>query len=516
MTYRKLETHIERPQKNSGEKCKLSLVFFCGLLICILVSFCKNADKLEDTPPPPNILFIAVDDLRPELGSYGNAIVQSPNIDRLASEGFKFENHFVAVPTCGPSRHCLLTGKAPTTREEIKNSVSANTLSGKVESEMPETFLHHLRRNGYYTVGVGKISHHPDGHVYGYMESPEDRPLELPHSWDEMLLNDAKWGSGHNSFFGYADGSNRNTLNKEVKPYENADVADTAYVDGLTARLAIEKLKELRTKKDPFCLAVGFFKPHLPFTAPKKYWDLYNRNDIPVSPAKDIPLNINLKSLQASGEFNQYKLGEEKSSLSQSVSDDYARKLIHAYYACISYVDAQIGMLLQELEESGLAENTIIVLWSDHGWHLGDHRVWGKHTLFERALHSPLIIKTPNDAPARAIQEVVSSLDIYPTLMDLCNIKMPYKSDGQSMVSLLENDTVASWDNEAFSYFRNGITLRTSDYRLTKYYREERPVIELYDHTQDRNERENIADLLPAIRDSLMSRLELGDTGLYN
>lgn len=491
-------------------------VSFVGIILSLFGLYSCNNKEFKHKVQQPNILFIAIDDLRPELGAYGNQIVQSPNIDKLANEGYLFENHYVVVPTCGPSRHCLLTGLAPRSRDEIRNSVSANTLSQKEEGDSPETFLHQLRRNGYYTVGIGKISHHPDGHVYGYMESPENRPLELPRSWDEMLLNDSKWKSGHNSFFGYADGSNRNSLNKEVRPYENADVPDTAYVDGLTTQLAIQKMQELKKQKEPFCLAVGFFKPHLPFTAPKKYWDLYDREKIEISESSFIPAGINEKSLQSSGEFNQYKLGEEKASLAQPLSDAYSRKLKHAYYSCISYIDAQVGMLLQELEDSGMAENTIVVLWGDHGWHLGDHLVWGKHTLMDRALHSPLIIRKPDQTAPRNIEEVVSTLDIYPTLMDMCNIEMPYAGDGQSMMPILESTTKHSWDNEAFSYFKEGISMKTPEFRITQFYRDEQPDVELYNHLLDPLESVNMASEYPSIRDSLLVQLEKGNTGLYN
>jgi len=278
----------------------------------------------------------------------------------------------------------------PKTTGYLSNEACRTYISGKPETKYPKTFIHHLRRNGYYTVGIGKISHYVDGLLYGYTD-PVGTEYELPHSWDEMLLDDKKWGSGHNAFFGYANGTNRNTLNKEVKPYECADVPDTAYVDGLTANLAIKKLRELKMKNQPFFLGVGFFKPHLPFNSPKKYWDLYDESKLPLSPTPFIPENVNKASLHNSGEFNQYKLGEEKASLEAPVSDAYARKLRHAYFACVSFTDAQIGKVLTELDKLELAENTIVVLWGDHGWHLGDHLVWGKHTIFERALKSPLI-----------------------------------------------------------------------------------------------------------------------------
>jgi len=463
----------------------------------------------------PNILFIAVDDLRPELGCYGNEVIHTPHIDRLAEGGTLFTNHFVTVPTCGASRHSLLTGLLPTTRKHISNRASVEFLTNQPEKSVPETFIHHLKRNGYYTVGIGKISHSADGLVYEYEGSPENAPLELPHSWSEMLFDADKWKTGWNAFFGYADGTNRNTLQKEVKPYEAADVEDEGYPDGLTANLAIEKLQELKAKDQPFFLGVGFFKPHLPFNAPKKYWDLYERDEIPLSPAPIIPENINLASLHGSGEFNQYKLGEEKASLSGSVSDAYARKLRHAYYASVSYIDAQVGKVLEQLETLGLAENTIVVLWGDHGWHLGDQRVWGKHTCFDWALRSALIIKHPEMKGGLQSDEIVSTVDIYPTLMEFTNLKMPYEGDGQSLRKLLQNKGLKKWRNTAYSYFRNGVSVRTPRYRFTKYFREEQPTLELYDHENDPHEMINIASTSTRVIERLTPIWAKGNTGLY-
>ena len=487
------------------------------LLIIILSIFysCFGERSITQEDQKPNILFIAIDDLRPELGCYGNEHIISPNIDKLADQGYLFTNHFVNVPTCGASRHCLLTGQLPKSREHVKNSITATTTSLQEENEIPESFIHQLRRNGYYTVGIGKITHHPDGYVYGYLDPPSDQ-LELPYSWDEMLLDDEKWGSGHNAFFGYADGTNRHTHDKNVKPYEMADVPDEAYPDGLTAKLAIEKLKELKAKDQPFFLGVGFFKPHLPFTSPKKYWDMYERENIPLAPFAGIPENTSKASLHGSGEFNQYKLGEEKASLDAPVSDDYARKARHAYFACVSFIDAQVGKLLDELDELGLAENTIVVLWGDHGWHLGDHLVWGKHTVFERSLRSAFMMRIPNMNGGRSIDNIVSTTDIYPTLMELCGSDVEHHLDGTSMVSLIDDPDNAPWRNTAYSYFRNRISVRTNRYRLSKYFRDEQPVIELFDHQTDPNETRNTAGDNPEIVEQLMPVLEQGNTGLFS
>jgi len=481
----------------------------------LIVSACinKRAEK-------PNVLFIAVDDLRPELGCYGHENIKSPNIDKLASNGIVFANHYSNVPTCGASRYTLLTGMLPVNPSDAGNEAIHKALSGKPEEERPESFIHHLKRNGYHTIGIGKISHYVDGLLYGYNDSVGTE-RELPHSWDELLFDAGKWETGWNAFFGYADGSNRQSMKRQVKPYENADVPDEGYPDGLTVNIALEKLREMgekqKTNQDtPFFLGVGFFKPHLPFNSPKKYWDLYEESQIPISEHPELPEYVALASLHGSGEFNGYALGEEKASLKESVSDDYAKKIRHAYFAAISYTDAQIGKLLDELEVLDLDNNTIVIVWGDHGWHLGDHRVWGKHTLFDYALNSALIIKDPYNKKQKGeyVNKTVSTIDIYPTLMELCGIEMPHQTDGSSLVPLLTNPEI-KFENQAFGYFRKGISLRTDRYRLTRYFRDKEPLVELYDHHSDPFESINIAASHPKLIDSLMLIWQKGNTGLY-
>jgi arylsulfatase A-like enzyme len=482
------------------------------LLFLFLFLLCSCTGKQDQ----PNVLFICVDDLRPELGCYGNSVALSPNLDELASDGIVFLNHFVQVPTCGASRYSMLTGRLPRKRSELGNEAIRQNISGKQENMHPETFIHQLRRNGYYTVGIGKISHYVDGRLYGYND-PVGTDLELPNSWDEMLFDPGKWGTGWNAFFGYADGSNRQSMNKMVKPYEAGDVTDAGYPDGLTTNLAIDKLHELKNTDQPFLLAIGFFKPHLPFNSPKSYWDEYDEASIPLSPIPLLPENVNRMSLHSSGEFNQYALGEEMASLDQKVSDAYARKIRHAYLACITYIDAQIGKVLYELKRLGLDKNTVIVVWGDHGWHLGDQLVWGKHTIFEQALKSALIIREPGkkQGPSKC-NKVVSSIDIFPTMLELCGIDSPNETDGESLVPLLRDPGLLDWSERSYGYYRNGITLRTERYRLTKYFRNEYPIIELYDHFTDPYESKNIADEYPHRVDSLLFFLEEGNLGLYD
>jgi len=462
----------------------------------------------------PNVLFIAVDDLRTELGAYGNEVIKTPNIDKLAFQGRIFTNHFVQVPTCGASRHSLLTGWRPRQKSHLGHEATVKGISNKPETEYPETFIHNLRRNGYYTIGMGKISHYPDNLIYGYTDQPSDNK-ELPHSWDEFVFDAGKWKTGWNAFFGYADGENRQSMNRQVKPYECGSVDDDGYPDGLTAKLAISKLKELKQKEQPFFLGVGFFKPHLPFTAPKKYWDLYDPKDISLSPTPFIPENVNKASLHDSGELNGYQLTDEKAGLDGPVSEEYARKLRHAYYASVSYIDAQVGKLLDELETLDLAKNTIVVLWGDHGWHLGDHLTWGKHTIFERSLKSSLIVKTPRmNQPGVPANGIVESVDIYPSLMDLCGVKKPNDLDGSSFTGQLKNPQ-APGKEAAYGYFRKGISARTKRYRLTRYFRDAEPVMELYDHQTDPNETVNIAQQNPELVESLLPIWQKGNTGVY-
>lgn len=473
---------------------------------------------IQTKKSPPNVLFICIDDLRPDLNCYGNSEIHSPNLDALAAGATVFTRHYATVPTCGASRYAMLTGKRPMTPAEISNEACVTELSRRPRTEIPETFIDHLRRSGYYTVGIGKISHMPDGYVYGY-EEPKSDILELPHSWDEMLFNAGKWGTGHNAFFGYADGSNRQSRKKQVKPYEGADVGDEGYPDGLSAQLAVGKLQELAQKGQPFFLGVGFFKPHLPFTAPQKYWDLYDESKITLTPSPNIPENVNLASLHNSGEFNSYEAGEEKPSLQKPVSDAYARKLRHAYYASVSYTDAQVGKVLDELKRLGLDKNTVVVLWSDHGWQLGDYRVWGKHTLFERAVRSVLMVRTPgHTSPGEQGQkrdEIVSTIDIYPTLLELCAQKPHAKIDGRSFVNLLGKAKKPVWDNVAYSYYDHGISVRTDRYRFTKYFRKPEPTLELYDHTTDPFENRNVAADNPKVVEKLTPIWAKGNNGTF-
>jgi arylsulfatase A-like enzyme len=477
------------------------------LFVVFILTVACDSKKNNSASSSPNILFIAVDDLRPELGIYGNRVVKSPNIDQLAREGSFFKRHYVQVPTCGASRYSLMTGLRPQKKIHIDNRVFYREMANQDEDERPESIVHHLRRNGYTTVGIGKLSHSVDGLVYGYNENPSN-VKEMPYSWDRFVFNPGKWKTGWNAFFAYANGENRQSLKGQTKPYESANVPDEGYPDGLILNSAVEELKKLKAGQKPFFLGVGFFKPHLPFNAPKKYWDLYDRSSIPIAPDSFIPQNVHPKSVGKMGEFYNYKLSDEKPTLDQPISDEYARKLIHGYYASISYVDHLIGKLLAELKSLDLDKNTIVVLWGDHGWHLGNDRKWGKHSLFERSLRSALIVKLPGvNHISKEINTIVESVDLYPTLLDFCGIEKPYKLDGKSLMDMMQSDGMDK-DYRAFGFWKEGVSIRTDRYRLNSFFRKEEPKIELFDHLIDPEENMNIAADNQKIVDSLMPILQ--------
>ena len=477
------------------------------IIVCCLLSDVSAQHKVLANDRP-NILFILVDDLRPELGCYGHAYAKTPNIDKLASRSAIFTKHYVTVPTCGASRASLLTGRLPRKPADLSNEVLEHRLRSGIadQSAGPESFVEQFRRNGYHTVGIGKISHAADGYIYKYSD-PISQQRELPNSWDELCFNPGQWKTGWNAFFGYADGTNRNSLKGEVKPYEAADVPDEGYPDGLTALLAVEKISELAARGKPFFMGVGFFKPHLPFNAPKRYWDLYDPNDIPSAPYIGLPERVDPSSLQASGEFNGYKRGDEKASLSETFSEEYARKIRHGYMASVSYVDAQIGKLLDALRASGLEKNTIVIIWGDHGWHLGDHRVWGKHTLSEWSLRSPLIMSGPGIPERSVVNRIVSSIDIYPTLMSLCRLPSPDSLDGNVLMPRAGFFSSTRRNQPAYSYFNRGVSMRTSRYRITQYHRNEKPDLELYDHRRDPFEHVNMAGRHPRLTRRLLRQM---------
>lgn len=330
--------------------------FYAAWLVCAVLIGMEFIGEVQGAEPShrKNVLFIAVDDLRPQLHCYGREEMVTPNIDRLAADGRMFRRHYVQVPTCGASRCAMLTGRYPSQPGQYDNE-AFETLprEGPAIASLPGMF----RAHGYRTVSIGKITHSPDGRR-------DDGQDELPFAWDETGVPSGPWKTGWDAFFAYADGSTR--IPGQTPATERADVSDDGYPDGLIADAAIAELNELQGQ--PFFLAVGFFKPHLPFNAPTKYWDLYDPAVLPAATNPQAPMNVDPAiSLHKSSELTPRYTGLKEPGV---VSEAEARNLQHSYRACVSYVDAQIGRVLEELDHLGLRENTIVVLWGDHGWHL--------------------------------------------------------------------------------------------------------------------------------------------------
>ncbi len=442
--------------------------------VALVVSICflgglngyqPNRAQAQQNSNKYNVLFIAVDDLRPELGAYGRSYVRTPEIDRLAENAVTFTNHYVQAPTCGVSRYALLTGRSPAF-SGVTNGNNAIYRGGHALSReqkegaqsLPELF----RRSGYHTVDIGKISHMPDGKVYNYDGSGNGRP-EVPHAWDELPTPYGPWEYGWGAFFAYPNGKHREDGegHRDLMNFEAQK--DTDLPDGRLAETAVKKLGELKQTDEPFFMGLGFYKPHLPFVAPEKDREAVEDWDVP--PASH-PEKLDSAYWHGSGEFYKYDMPFNKSKPLSTSARRQARK---AYLACVRYVDRQVGKVLDALEEQGLDDSTIVVLWGDHGWYLGEYALWGKHTLLERATKSPLIVYHP-DLEDRGVKvdAPVETIDLYPTLIDLANpdfTNTHWPLDGVSLKPLLqgEKETLRSG---AVTYWRNGVSVRTRRWRL--------------------------------------------------
>jgi iduronate 2-sulfatase len=486
--------------------------------ISVLAGDAVEANDVSKRPQHahPNVLLICVDDLRCELGCYGVPGIQTPNLDRLAKQSRLFERHYVQVAACGPSRCTLLTGR----RENRAWDVWGATRKLAAAPEQPVSFADFFRRQGYRTVSLGKVSHQPGGTMPAkYVDH------QVPFSWDVATGPSGPWRDPWRAFFSYAKGESYNRIIKEVKnepprlPYESADGDDDSYADALTAQLAIEQLRDLAERNQPFLLAVGFFKPHLPFNAPKKYWDIYDRDKIPSAPWPKPPANVSIQlPLHDSYEpTSHYHWPSGKGN----VNADEGRTLKHGYWAAVSYVDAQIGKLLDEFGRLGLDQNTVVVLWSDHGWQLGDYGLWGKFTNYEWALRSPLMIRTPEiTQPGESAGGIVETIDMYPTLADLCGLSAPPDLAGTSLKPMIEDPNHPGKSGAISTVGRAGHlgrTLRTDRYRLVHWENvktKKTVLVELYDHQQDPLETENIAATQPVRVEQLLNQLNAGKTSL--
>jgi len=433
-----------------------------------------------------NVLFIAVDDLRPQLGCYGHAKMISPNLDRLASGGTTFLRTYCQQAVCAPSRASLLAGCRPDTTRVYD-------LQTPLRTTMPDvvTLPEHFKNHGYTSVSLGKVYHHgAKDDPKGWSEPPWGPPGAFPGYATAEALALQQRATDQALKAGWKP-KTKGELRKGP-PCEAGDVADEAYPDGKIARQAVETLRRLKDR--PFFLACGFLKPHLAFACPKKYWDLYKREAIDLADNPFQPKGAPDIAMHNWGELRAYYGMPQDGPL----SDDQARELIHGYYACTSFTDAQIGKVLDELQALGLADRTVVVVWGDHGWNLGEHGLWCKHANFETSVHAPLLCRAPGLPAGGRTDRLTEFVDIYPSLCELAGLPLPGHLEGASFVPLMR-DPRRAWKSAAFSQYPRGkvmgYSMRTDRYRFTRWQAPDGTAVatELYDHQTDPHENVNRA-----------------------
>jgi iduronate 2-sulfatase len=457
------------------------------VLCCSVGLFAQSSNR-------PNVLFFAVDDLRTDLGCYGHPEAKTPSIDALARRGMVFKRAYCQQAVCSPSRTSLLTGLRP-------DSTKVYDLITHFRDTVPDvvTLPQHFKNNGYHAVGMGKIFHGGLDDKQSWSEPHRNGTGEtyvLPENQERVAKSRAAKKAANKG----KKKTNASDPGGRGEPFEIADVPDNAYHDGTLADMAIEKLSELKNQNQPFFLAVGFLKPHLPFNAPKKYWDLYDPEKLKLADNPFRPKDAPPFALTEFAELrNYYGVPAEG-----PVPDELARKLIHAYRAASGYTDANVGRVVAQLDKLGLAENTIVVLWGDHGWKLGEHASWCKHSNVENDTNAPLLIAAPSaKAKGQSTTALVEFVDIYPTLCDLAALPLPGHLEGTSARPLLDTPD-RPWKTAAFSQYPRplpgqplmGYAMRTDRYRYVEWQdRNSGQIVtqELYDHQSDPAENENIA-----------------------
>jgi iduronate 2-sulfatase len=485
-----------------------------GISFALFSSCGHPACAADASSKKPNVLFIAIDDLKPLLGCYGASWIKSPNIDRLASRGTRFSANYCQVSFCAPSRFSLLTGLRPDTTHIVVNPAKQDDLLRKRFPDIV-TLPQHFKNNGFLTCVMGKVF---DGRTVDDGHDTASWSVPYVRRFDE-----APGGLGKPP--GYQNTSTQQQLTAAAPgtqgpPVESADVPDNAYYDGAMARTGAAKIREFAKAKQPFFLAVGFLRPHLPFIAPKKYWDLYNRAKLPLAPFQTMPVGSphDLAFYSNSGELRAWSDVPKTGPIPEALQ----RELIHGYAASVSYSDANVGLLMAALGESGALENTIVCLWGDHGWHLGEHGHWGKVTNYEDATRAPLIIAAPGHRQGAEVKAITEFLDVYPTLCDLAGLSKPAHLQGTSLTPLLgevrttlHEAAISQMTPNASKDGVMGWTLRTPRYRYIEWRRADLSTetpritdqvesVELYDYQTDPLERENLAgkpDHLAALKE---------------
>jgi iduronate 2-sulfatase len=440
-----------------------------GLLLVVWLPGRANGGELESGTRRPNVLFLAVDDLRPEMDCYGIQQMVTPHFDRLAERGVRFDRAYCNIAVCGASRASLMKGLRPTPTRFTSYLTRADKDAPEVPS-LPMVFKQH----GYHTQSNGKVYHHVTDDPEAWSE-PSWRPETSSIWWalpeNQALMTDRNRGPA----------------------YEAVDAPDEIYPDHQICDKTLNDLRRLVKQDKPFFLACGFYRPHLPFNVPQKYWDLYPTDQIRLPDNMFFPHDLPAAFQYTWGELRSYH-GIPKQG---PVSEETARQLIRGYYACVSFIDMQLGRLLNALDELGVADNTIIVLWGDHGWQLGEHGFWCKHTNFEVASRAPLLIAAPGIEGGRVSRRLVEFIDIYPTLCDLARLPQPPHLQGKSMHPLML-DVQAEHKEAVFTRHGGGDAVRTDRWRYKEMRarggRGERLGVGLFDLENDPDENRNVAE----------------------
>lgn len=481
-----------------------------------LPKFCLERVASDEIRDPfkkqhPNVLMILVDDLKPALGCYGDTHAKTPNLDSLAKRGMRFELAYCNQAVCAPSRFSLMLGSHSTT-------TGLYGLGSQLRQVVPDavTIPQYFSKHGYRTESLGKIFH--IGH--GNLGDPDSFDVDHFHEKVIEYLDPASTDGGQltreEAYFTNQQLGNIRALPRGAA-FESPETSDEGYADGRVAAETIRRLeqakKRLLTDKQPFFIAAGFARPHLPFSAPKKYWDLHDPTKLPVPTYEEFPVGSPEAAHKRGGEINNYK----PVPTDREMPDPLKRELIHGYYASVSYVDAQIGKVLSALDQLGLADNTIVVLWGDHGFHLGDLGIWTKHTNYEQANRIPIMFSGPGVRANSRTRQLAESVDIYPTLCALAGLPtpdVPQRLDGVSLANVLSDpdQRVRGHAYHAYPKRKLGRAIRTDRYRLVEWAKHNGTGgeidYELYDYQEDPLEKQNLADKRPEVLKELKAILE--------
>lgn len=438
---------------------------------CVLIFGSCQVSK-DEVVKKPNVFLIYVDDLRPELGAYGNQSIISPNIDALGADAVIFNNAYANIPVCGASRASMLTGIMPNRNRFVG-------YLGNAQQEAPDavTIPAFLKNQGYRTHSLGKVFHDDTDSEYAWSEKPYRGPKKSNKDY-ALQIN--------------IDVDNKNPKRRSGA-FEMADTVDEAYLDGKLALKAIEMLRNKQHPDSSLFMAVGFWKPHLPFTPPKKYWDMYDRSKLPFPTNYFVPENAPEGSTHQFAELRSYT---DIPNDSLPLDTALVRKLIHGYYASVTYTDRQIGKLINELKEQNLYDESIIILVGDHGWFLGEHTMWCKHANFKNALRTTLMIKFPKNARKGMTDLPVSLIELYPSIVEMLGLDAPDHLDAESFLESLKENTTSYKNKEIYCRYQDGETLLKGKYAYTEYYNDAGEMYGnmLYDHSTDPDENKNIVD----------------------